>query len=70
MFAASVPGVLLMVVVAIALMTLIAWLLPMGAPPLPRDLRQETGSGDPSPVRSPDPASWRGPRDAGGRAGT
>lgn len=30
MFAASVPGVLLMVVVAIVLMTLIAWLLPMG----------------------------------------
>jgi hypothetical protein len=31
MFAASVPGVLLMVLVAIVLMTLIAWLLPMGA---------------------------------------
>lgn len=31
MFAASVPGVLLMVAVAIVLMTLIAWLLPMGA---------------------------------------
>lgn len=31
MFAASVPGVLLMILVAIVLMTLIAWLLPMGA---------------------------------------
>lgn len=30
MFAASVPGVLLMVLVAVVLVTLIAWLLPMG----------------------------------------
>ena len=65
MFAASVPGVLLMVVVAIGLMALIAWLLPMGAVPMSRDLHQEAGSGDPSPVRSPDPASWRGSRDRG-----
>jgi hypothetical protein len=45
MFAASVPGVLLMVLVAIVLMTLIAWLLPMGTS-VPTTTHRSRDAGD------------------------
>jgi hypothetical protein len=40
MFAATVPGIVLMVVVVLVLMGLIAWLLPMG-PPITRELPRD-----------------------------
>jgi hypothetical protein len=46
MFAATIPGIVLMVLVALVLMGLIAWLLPMG-PPVTREIpreRRETNS--------------------------
>lgn len=62
MLAASVPGVLLMVAVAVVLMTFIAWLLPMGLSTTSRESGQDAGSGDTSPGMSPRPASWPGAR--------
>jgi hypothetical protein len=40
MFAATVPGIVLMVVVVLVLMGLIAWLLPMG-PPVTREIPRD-----------------------------
>jgi hypothetical protein len=57
MFAASVPGVLLMVVVAIVLMTLIAWLLPVGASiPTTTTARSRDGETDPTGGRRGSPS--------------
>jgi hypothetical protein len=51
MFAATVPGVLLMVVVAIVLMALIAWLLPVGAS-LDEEVRPRSERHRPGPTRT------------------